>query len=69
MRRLEATSTYTDDVFNRLARRGKQRGHIPDVGKFESSGASRSGESGECGDEEESAVDQEDEDEDGDGDS
>ncbi|GKE75136.1 hypothetical protein Tco_1537177 [Tanacetum coccineum] len=29
MRRLEATGTYTDDEINRLARRGKQRGHIP----------------------------------------
>ncbi|GJU17075.1 F-box domain containing protein [Tanacetum coccineum] len=33
MRRLEATGTYTDDEINRLARRGKQRGHIPDVGR------------------------------------
>nr|GFA17737.1 F-box domain, leucine-rich repeat domain, L domain-like protein [Tanacetum cinerariifolium] len=33
MRRLEATCTYTDDEINRLARRGKQRGHIPDVGR------------------------------------
>ncbi|GKB74320.1 F-box domain containing protein [Tanacetum coccineum] len=31
MRRLEATGTYTDDEINRLARRGKQRGHIPGV--------------------------------------
>ncbi|GJW59912.1 F-box domain containing protein [Tanacetum coccineum] len=57
MRRLEAT---------RLARRGKQRGHIPGVGRFESGGASGSG---GCADDEESADDQEDEDEDGDGDS
>ncbi|GKA82190.1 hypothetical protein Tco_0788938, partial [Tanacetum coccineum] len=33
IRRLEATSTYTDDEINRLARRGKQRRHIPGVGK------------------------------------
>nr|GEV58037.1 hypothetical protein [Tanacetum cinerariifolium] len=33
MRRLEATGTYTDDKINCLARRGKQRGHIPDVGR------------------------------------
>ncbi|GJW11441.1 F-box domain containing protein [Tanacetum coccineum] len=111
MRRLEATGTYTDDEINRLARRGKQRGHIPGVGRvllvratagpstpasestlnslhkkvdfmmslfksdskysdmfsqFESGGASGSG---RCGDDEESADDQEDEDEDGDGDS
>ncbi|GJT63270.1 hypothetical protein Tco_1006803 [Tanacetum coccineum] len=33
MRRLEATSTYTDDEINRLARRGKQRGYIPSVGR------------------------------------
>nr|GEX68365.1 F-box domain, leucine-rich repeat domain, L domain-like protein [Tanacetum cinerariifolium] len=31
MGRLEATGTYTDDEINRLARRGKQRGHIPGV--------------------------------------
>nr|GEW78478.1 F-box domain, leucine-rich repeat domain, L domain-like protein [Tanacetum cinerariifolium] len=30
---LEATSTYTDDEINRLARGGKQRGHIPGVGR------------------------------------
>nr|GEW09415.1 hypothetical protein [Tanacetum cinerariifolium] len=63
MRRLEATGTYTDDEINRLARRDKQRGHIPGVGKFKSAGAS--GSDG-CGDDEESADDQEDEDEDGD---
>nr|GEX20862.1 hypothetical protein [Tanacetum cinerariifolium] len=62
MRRLEATSTYTADEINRLAKGGKQRGHIPSVGRFESGGASGSG---VCGDDEESA----DEDEDGDGDS
>nr|GFC56346.1 hypothetical protein [Tanacetum cinerariifolium] len=28
MRRLEAMGTYTDDEINRLARGGKQRGHI-----------------------------------------
>nr|GEZ20422.1 helitron helicase-like domain-containing protein [Tanacetum cinerariifolium] len=33
MRRLEATGTYTDDEINRLAREGKQRGHIPGVGR------------------------------------
>ncbi|GJR46800.1 hypothetical protein Tco_1314903, partial [Tanacetum coccineum] len=33
MRRLEATGTYTDDEINRLARRDKQRGHIPGVGR------------------------------------
>nr|GFC87980.1 F-box domain, leucine-rich repeat domain, L domain-like protein [Tanacetum cinerariifolium] len=78
MRRLEAMDTYTDDEINRLARRGKQRGHIAGVGRvlparataspnmfsqFESGGANGSG---GCGDEEESADHQEDEDEDGD---
>nr|GEU98344.1 F-box domain, leucine-rich repeat domain, L domain-like protein [Tanacetum cinerariifolium] len=33
MRKLEATGTYTDDEINRLARGGKQRGHIPCVGR------------------------------------
>ncbi|GJW45203.1 F-box domain containing protein [Tanacetum coccineum] len=33
IRRLEAMGTYTDDEINRLARRGKQRGHIPGVGR------------------------------------
>ncbi|GKE08332.1 F-box domain containing protein [Tanacetum coccineum] len=33
MRRLKATGTYTDDEINRLARRGKQRGNIPGVGR------------------------------------
>nr|GEZ34845.1 F-box domain, leucine-rich repeat domain, L domain-like protein [Tanacetum cinerariifolium] len=33
MRRLEATSTYTDDEINLLTREGKQRGHIPGVGR------------------------------------
>ncbi|GKB19581.1 hypothetical protein Tco_0853504 [Tanacetum coccineum] len=33
MRRLEATGTCTDDEINRLARKGKQRGHIPGVGR------------------------------------
>ncbi|GJQ89016.1 hypothetical protein Tco_0000155 [Tanacetum coccineum] len=33
MRRLEATGTYTDDEITRLARRGKQRRHIPGVGR------------------------------------
>nr|GFC06456.1 F-box domain, leucine-rich repeat domain, L domain-like protein [Tanacetum cinerariifolium] len=32
MRRLEAMGTYTDDEINRLARGGKQRGHIAGVG-------------------------------------
>nr|GEV25530.1 myosin-J heavy chain-like isoform X1 [Tanacetum cinerariifolium] len=30
---LEAMGTYIDDEFNRLARGGKQRGHIPGVGR------------------------------------
>nr|GEU71308.1 hypothetical protein [Tanacetum cinerariifolium] len=33
MRRLKATSTYTDDEINRLARGGKQRWHILGVGR------------------------------------
>nr|GFA61364.1 hypothetical protein [Tanacetum cinerariifolium] len=33
MMRLEATGTYIDDEINRLARGGKQRGHIPGVGR------------------------------------
>nr|GFA12103.1 hypothetical protein [Tanacetum cinerariifolium] len=66
MRRLEATSTYTTDEINRLAKWGKQRGHIPGVGRFESGGASGSG---VCGDDEESVDDQDGEDKDGDGDS
>nr|GEV97269.1 hypothetical protein [Tanacetum cinerariifolium] len=33
MRRLEATSTYTDDEINCLARGGKQRGHITGMGR------------------------------------
>nr|GEX62991.1 hypothetical protein [Tanacetum cinerariifolium] len=33
LRRLEATGTYTDDEINRLARGGKQRGHISGVGR------------------------------------
>nr|GEV91712.1 hypothetical protein [Tanacetum cinerariifolium] len=33
MRRLKAMGTYTDDEINRLARRGKQRGHIHGVGR------------------------------------
>nr|GEW61774.1 hypothetical protein [Tanacetum cinerariifolium] len=82
MRRLEAARTYTDDEINRLARGGKQLGHIPGVGRvlparataspnmfsqFESGGASVSG---GCEDDEEGAdhQDDEDEDEDGDGD-
>nr|GFC17928.1 F-box domain, leucine-rich repeat domain, L domain-like protein [Tanacetum cinerariifolium] len=31
--RLEATGTYTDDEINRLAKGGKQQGHIPGVGR------------------------------------
>nr|GEV19497.1 F-box domain, leucine-rich repeat domain, L domain-like protein [Tanacetum cinerariifolium] len=33
MRRLETTGNYTDDEINRLARGGKQRGHIPGIGR------------------------------------
>nr|GFA63183.1 F-box domain, leucine-rich repeat domain, L domain-like protein [Tanacetum cinerariifolium] len=33
MRRLEAMGTYTDDEINRLARGGKQQGHIASVGR------------------------------------
>nr|GFA65672.1 acidic leucine-rich nuclear phosphoprotein 32 family member A [Tanacetum cinerariifolium] len=33
MRGLEATSTYTADEINHLAKGGKQRGHIPSVGR------------------------------------
>ncbi|GKC10246.1 hypothetical protein Tco_1001856 [Tanacetum coccineum] len=84
MRRLEATGTYTDDEINRLARRGKQRGHIPGVGRVlparatagPSTPASEStfesggaSGSGGCGDDEEITDAQEDEDKDGDGDS
>ncbi|GJY44136.1 hypothetical protein Tco_0432349 [Tanacetum coccineum] len=58
MRRLEAMGTYTDDEINHLARRDM-------FSQFESGRAS---ESGGCGDDEESADDQEGEDEDGDGD-
>nr|GFB67564.1 acidic leucine-rich nuclear phosphoprotein 32 family member A [Tanacetum cinerariifolium] len=80
MRRLEAMGTYTDDEINRLARGGKQRGHIAGVGRvlparaivspnmfsqFESGGASGVG---GCGDEDEGADHQDDKDEDGDGD-
>nr|GEY98334.1 hypothetical protein [Tanacetum cinerariifolium] len=68
MRRLDHMDTYTDDEINRLARGGKQRGHIGSVdmfSHFESGGASGSG---GCGDEEEGADHQDDEDKDGDGD-
>nr|GFC35616.1 F-box domain, leucine-rich repeat domain, L domain-like protein [Tanacetum cinerariifolium] len=80
MRRFEAMGTYTDDEINRLARGGKQRGHIAGVGRvlparataspnmfsqFESGGASGSG---SCRDVKEGADHQDDEDEDGDGD-
>nr|GFC17758.1 F-box domain, leucine-rich repeat domain, L domain-like protein [Tanacetum cinerariifolium] len=33
IRRLEAIGTYTDNEINRLARGGKQRGHIAGVGR------------------------------------
>nr|GFA66376.1 myosin-J heavy chain-like isoform X1 [Tanacetum cinerariifolium] len=33
MRRLEATGTCTDNEINHLAKEGKQRGHIPSVGR------------------------------------
>nr|GEY47747.1 F-box domain, leucine-rich repeat domain, L domain-like protein [Tanacetum cinerariifolium] len=33
MRRLEAMGTYNDDEINRLARGGKQQGHIAGVGR------------------------------------
>ncbi|GJS47957.1 F-box domain containing protein [Tanacetum coccineum] len=73
MRRLEGTGTYTDDEIKRLARRGKQRGHIPGVGRVlparATAGPSGASGSGGCGDDVESADDQEDEEEDGDGDS
>ncbi|GJS93440.1 hypothetical protein Tco_0800408 [Tanacetum coccineum] len=65
MRRLEATDTYTDDEINRLARRGKQRGHIPGVGRVLPARAT----AGLSTPTSESADDQEDEDEDGDGES
>nr|GEZ02118.1 hypothetical protein [Tanacetum cinerariifolium] len=72
MRRLEAVGTYTDDEINRLARGGKQRGHIAGVGRVlpARATASPSGAngSGGCGDEEEGADHQDDENEDGDGD-
>nr|GFB80579.1 F-box domain, leucine-rich repeat domain, L domain-like protein [Tanacetum cinerariifolium] len=74
MRRLKATGTYTDDEINRLARRGKKRGHIPGVGRVLPAQVT----AGPSGPEpestlkslhkKESADDQEDEDEDGDGD-
>nr|GFB31694.1 hypothetical protein [Tanacetum cinerariifolium] len=62
IRMLEAMCTYTYDEINRLARGGKQRGHVADVGRGGASGSSG------CGDEEEGADHQNDEDEDGDGD-
>nr|GEZ30221.1 hypothetical protein [Tanacetum cinerariifolium] len=80
MRRLEAMGTYTDDEINRLARGGKQRGHITSMGRvlsaratanpnmfsqFESGGANGSG---GCRDEEEGVDHHDDEDVDGDGD-
>ncbi|GJX39135.1 hypothetical protein Tco_0252438 [Tanacetum coccineum] len=84
VRRLEATGTNTDDEINCLARGGKQRGHIPGVGRVLPARATASPStphqptvaqgnqhkigSGECGDDEESADDQEDEDGDGNGD-
>nr|GFA40310.1 F-box domain, leucine-rich repeat domain, L domain-like protein [Tanacetum cinerariifolium] len=42
MRRLEAMGTYTDDEINRLARGGKQRGHITGVGRVLSARATTS---------------------------
>ncbi|GKA76577.1 hypothetical protein Tco_0783038 [Tanacetum coccineum] len=73
MRRLEAMGTYTDDEINHLARKGKQRGHIPGVGRVlparATAGPSGASGSGGCGNDEESVDAQEDEDEDGDGDS
>nr|GEY60489.1 F-box domain, leucine-rich repeat domain, L domain-like protein [Tanacetum cinerariifolium] len=70
--RLEATETYTADEINRLARGGKQRGHILGVGRVlpARATASPSGASGSggCGNSEEGADHQDDEDEDGDGD-
>nr|GFA67345.1 hypothetical protein [Tanacetum cinerariifolium] len=71
MRRLEATGTYIDDEINRLAKGGKQRGHIAGVGRPRMKArltASTKSESDRCGDEEEGADHQDDEDEDGDGD-
>nr|GEU56039.1 hypothetical protein [Tanacetum cinerariifolium] len=79
MRRLEAMGTYTDDEINRLARGGKQRGHIAGVGRVLPARATASPlmiarltastkRSGGCGDEEEGADHQDDADEDGDGD-
>ncbi|GJU38931.1 F-box domain containing protein [Tanacetum coccineum] len=65
MRRLEATDTYTDDEINRLARRGKQRGHIPGFGRVLPARAT----AGPSTPVSESADVHEDEDEDGNGDS
>nr|GEX56837.1 hypothetical protein [Tanacetum cinerariifolium] len=42
MRRLEAMGTYTDDEINRLARGGKQRGHIAGMGRVLSARATAS---------------------------
>nr|GEW23650.1 F-box domain, leucine-rich repeat domain, L domain-like protein [Tanacetum cinerariifolium]GEX56617.1 F-box domain, leucine-rich repeat domain, L domain-like protein [Tanacetum cinerariifolium] len=42
IRRLEAMGTYTDDEINRLARGGKQRGHIAGVGRVFSARATAS---------------------------
>ncbi|GJW81837.1 zinc finger, CCHC-type containing protein [Tanacetum coccineum] len=71
VKRLEATSEYTEDEINALTRGGKLRGHIPGVGQysdmfkeFESGGASGSG---GCGDDEDSGNDEDGEDEDDDG--
>ncbi|GJS59992.1 hypothetical protein Tco_0654776 [Tanacetum coccineum] len=69
MRMLEATGTYTDDEINRLARRGKQRGHIPGVGRVLPARATAQATAGPSTLASKSADDQEDEDEDGDGDS
>nr|GFA08293.1 F-box domain, leucine-rich repeat domain, L domain-like protein [Tanacetum cinerariifolium] len=65
MRRLEAMGTYSDDEINRLARGGKQQGHIAGVGRVLPARATASP-SGGCGDEDEGADHQDDEDEDGD---
>ncbi|GJV49720.1 hypothetical protein Tco_1439932 [Tanacetum coccineum] len=59
MKRLEATGEYTEDKINALARGGKLRGHIPDVGRVLPSRAT-SRPMGGCGDDEESGDDEDD---------